>query len=143
MRKIEKLKTYKLSDYDESLLLKNGWVNGCWGKKGFDFSKTIRGNIELIQNFDSRFKMQLWEDIEVICFDHDIDFSKWGTKYDFYRANFVFGYKLYKLLHKLRRSGRISLFIISITLLNRHWKEYFKFWEKRSLKFLLNNKYIW
>jgi len=143
MRTIDKLKEYDLSDRDEILLAQNWWYNWCWWKDWYDFSKTIRWNIKLISNFNPNLSMQLWEDIEKICLDHDIDFSRWGGLFHFYRANFVFGYKLFKLLHKLKLGGRISVSSISIVLLNRYWKDYFKFWEKRSLKYLLNNKCIW
>ena len=143
MRTIDTLRRYNLSKYDENLLTKLWWYNWCGWKWSINFSKLVRNNIEIIDNFDSGLGMQLWEDIEVLCFEHDLDFGRGGTLFDFYRANIIFGYKLYKLLHKLNRGGRISVSIIVIVVLNKHWKEKFKFWEKRSLKFLLNNKNVW
>jgi hypothetical protein len=70
---------------------------------------------------------QLYKDIYRLHFLHDILFLVWGSRYQFYFANYIFVRDLWKLLHWVWFFQKISILIIVFVLLNRHWKKYFNF----------------
>ena len=143
MKTIDTLIKYDLSNRDRELLNTLWWANGCWWKGWINFSKIIRSNIETFNQFDFEKWMRLWEEIEDhICFDHDIDFSRGWNLYNFYRANFIFWYKLFKLTKFAWYWERLFILLVAFFTLNKYGKWYFFFWEKISLKYLLNNKNV-
>lgn len=139
MRK--KLNHYKLSKRDLQILKDNWYINWCGWKGSTNFSKIIKHNIETFWNFKSNKAEQLFDDIEYyICHSHDIDFSLWGNIFSFYKANFIFAYKLYKITRFATFWERLFIWMLAYYLLNKFGKKFFYFWKKRDLKWLLNNK---
>lgn len=137
IRLIDKLLRYNFNRKQRRYLTKQWYINGCGGKWGFSFSNTIRYSIRELKGFDQAYYLALLNDIEKLCWEHDIDFTLGNTKWDFRLANFRFAIRLFKLLRWGNFFGRLSLWIIIYVLLNRHGKQYFNFWDKKTLDDLL------
>ena len=122
MKTINTILEYNLTS-EEITCLEEAWiVNWCGGKWWVDFDKILRDNLEIIPWFDKEKAFNLFTDIKLICFEHDIDFrfKKW-----FYLSNFMFAKKIFKLLHKFPIKYRFSIAWICFVLLNRFWKEFY------------------
>jgi hypothetical protein len=142
MKTIEKLLRYKFNRKQRRYLQAQWYMNWCGGKWGFNFSRTITDIIEELHGFQKDFYKKLLLDLEKLCWEHDIDFTLGGTKWDFRKANFIFAYKVFKLTswNKWRHIfGRIWLMLIIYILLNRHGKYYFNFKSKKTLEDLFKN----
>lgn len=169
-RKINKLLRYKLNRRQRRYLEKKWYINWCWGKGWFNFSNFLNESISRLKWYLKEYLWDLWKDIEKLCLEHDIDFTLWWTIWDFRKANFIFAFKIFKLLNwkKLHKwyyreyfilvrfflrimnfFARLWIFLVAYILLNRHWKELFKFGKKKKLEDLFidyneNDKdYIW
>jgi hypothetical protein len=156
IRKIDKLLRYKLNRRQRRYLFKKWLVNWCGGKWWFNFSTFINESIVKLKWYLSEFYTSLWNDIQLLCFEHDIDFTLWWSIWDFRKANFLFAYKIFKLLawKKLYKSWwlemniffkvlnilpRLGISFVIYILLNRHWKEFFNFWKKKNIEDLFIN----
>lgn len=142
MKTINKLLRYKFNRKERRFLAHEGFINWCWGKWWFNFSDSILYTIKQLKWYNQEFLKKLLLDLELLCWEHDIDFTLWGTKWDFRKANFIFAYKIFKLTSWKRWRhffGRIWLFLVIYILLNRHGKKYFAFWKKRKLEELFIN----
>ena len=138
-RLIDQLLRYNFNRKQRRYLAKQWYMNGCGGKWGFSFSNTIRAAIKELKGFNQAFYLALLNDIEKLCWEHDIDFTLGNTKKDFRLANFRFAWRMFKLLRWGNFFGRLSLWIIIYVLLNRHGKHYFNFKDKKTLEDLFIN----
>lgn len=122
MRTIQKITSYNLSAYEISCLLESEIINWCWWKNSFSFDKILKDNLQLIPGFDTKKSEELYQDIKIICFEHDIDFRFWIW---FFKANFNFWKKIFKLLYWAKFSYRLSIALICFILLMKHWKKFY------------------
>lgn len=130
---------YDLSARDWGILRQNKWVNSCGWKGWFNFSRLL-DDVKYYPNFDNSRFHKFTDDIDAICDSHDIDFARGWNIIDFTKANFLFGMRVFKKLHWTSLSARLASFLIIITGLTFLGRNYFRWWKKRSIKYLLNNK---
>ena len=142
MRTVQKLLKYFFNRKERRYLVKAGYSNWCWGKWGFDFSGTIKNIIKNLKWYDQVFYKKLFDDIELLCWEHDVDFTLWWTKWDFFKANFRLAWNIFRLLrwaNILWKYSRVWLFIVVFRKLNKYGKKYFSFKKKKELKELFVN----
>lgn len=142
MKKIDRILKYNFNRKERRFLRAQWYINWCGWKWGFSFSKIMTGIIESLKWFKREFYRQLLIDLEILCWEHDIDFTLGGTKWDFRKANFRFAYKVYKITSWAKWLSffkRIWLAILIYKLLNKNWKEYFNFKEKIEIEDLFTN----
>lgn len=123
MRKIEKILKYNFSKKTIEEYKKSWIINGCGWKGWVDFSKIIEIFFEKFEKYNDGKIIQLWEDIEQLCFEHDYDFyiQKW-----FKKSNFDFAFWVFKLIKSWTSFlERFVIFIIIYFLLNKYWKKYY------------------
>lgn len=130
LRTIDTILRYKFTPEQIETYLDEEIINWCWGKWGFNFSKTLEDNIELFDSFDKWKAKELFEDIKALCYEHDYDFFVWWGYFKFYLANFYFARWLFKLTHWASFVNRISIFMIAFVLLSRYGKKYFDFTKR-------------
>ena len=129
---------YDLTNRDWLLLRTNWWANNCWGKWGFSFSRLL-DDVKHYPNFDNNKFHTLTDDLDFICDNHDIDFSRWWWLIDFTKCNLLFAIRVYKKLGWTHFTARIASFLIIMTWLTLIGRKYFYWGVKRDLKYLLNN----
>ena len=124
MRTVDKILEYHLTELEINHLFISWIINWCWAKGWINFDKIIEWNIRLIPMFNNDKARQLFQDIRQICYEHDLDFrfKKW-----FYKSNYKFARKLYRLLReaKIEWVTKGQAWWISTTafyLLNKNWK---------------------
>ena len=128
MKTIRKILDYDLSSYEIDALISCEIVNWCWWKWWFNFDKVIEQNIEIIPWFNQKKSKKFFDDLRMICIEHDIDFrfKKW-----FYFSNYVFANKLYKLIRWSKkkkwatRRQAFSVSLIAFVLLCKYWKQFY------------------
>ena len=121
MRTIEKIKRY--SDFEIELGYRRWIINGCWGKWWINFSKIIKNNLEDFKNYKKEKYSELFEDIERLCAEHDLDYhkQKW-----FRKSNFIFAFNLFRLIRSWTSFlERLMIFFVIYFLLNKYWKKYY------------------
>lgn len=75
-------------------------INGCGGKWWLNFSKILHHQIVLFPEFQKEKLQKLLYDIEhKACWPHDVHFYQWWLLIAYIISNFLFGYRLFKLLH--------------------------------------------
>jgi hypothetical protein len=142
MSTIDELITYPLSDRDKLTLDLNGYTNWCWAKDGFNFSDFLV-KVQNFKRFDSHKFRKFSEDMRDLCsYTHDIDFARWGNLLDFLWANYRFANNVFKLTKWTSFIARIWVFLTIFVPLSIFWWKRFIWGNKRSLKYLLNNKYV-
>ena len=123
MRTIEKISRYDLSKTD-IFKLKKEWKINWWGWKGWvNFSKIIENNLKNFHNFNDKKLIKLWKDIQVLCFEHDLDYfyKKW-----FYLSNFIFARWIARLIKNWANIfERFLIFFITFHLLNKFGRKYY------------------
>ena len=124
MRTIEKILKYNFSE-KEIEEMKNVWIiNGCGWKWWVDFSEIIEIFFEKFENFKNEKNLELWSDIEKLCFEHDYDFYIWKN---FKKSNFDFAFWVFRLIKSWTNFlERFLIFVIIFFLLNKYWKKYYK-----------------
>ena len=122
MRSIDKILEYSLTKQELGALFYWEIVNGCWWKWGISFDKILKDNLEIIPWFGKKKSEKLYEDIRMICVEHDIDFR---FSKGFYKSNYKFASKIYKLLHWAKFSHRFSIKFICFFLLCKYWKAFY------------------
>jgi hypothetical protein len=122
MKTIEKITTYQLTDKEIQWLYYSEIVNGCWWKWGVNFDTILKQNIQLIPGFNEHKSEQLMQDIRMICFEHDIDFrfKKW-----FYKANYRFAKKMFKLLTWATPKQRFWIAALCFYFLNKYGRKFY------------------
>jgi len=131
MRTIDKIKEYNLTN-NQIIEFKRIWViNWCWWKWWFDFS-VICNKIAKLKYFDEKKINKLYDDILILCYEHDIQFFVWNSFISFLKANYKFSIWLVALTHWTVVVERIMLFLTIFTLLSTIWIQYFNFWKKRD-----------
>lgn len=122
IRKIEKIKRYSDSEVEEGY---RKWIiNWCWGKWWVNFSKIIKNNLKDLKNYDKEKYSELFDDIERLCAEHDLDYykQKW-----FRKSNFIFAFNVVRLIGSWTSLlERITIFLVIYFLLNKYWKKYYK-----------------
>ena len=122
MKTINTILEYNLTS-EEITCLEEAWiVNWCGCKWWVNFDKILRDNLEIIPWFDKKKAFNLFTDIKLICFEHDVQFRLWLW---FYKSNYKFAKKIYKLLYWCPFKYRFSVAWICFILLNRFWKEFY------------------
>jgi len=107
----------------EREILKNNWiVNWCWWNWWFKFDKLLK---EIIKSFDNYIPIKwekLFNDLQYICYIHDLDFylKKW-----FIRSNLLFTYRIYKKTYWTKWIYRILFFMLIFSLISILWKKYY------------------
>lgn len=100
------------------------WIcNWMWAKWWFQFTDKLRK----LKYFNWEKERALLFDLDLISDIHDIKFEKWGSIFDYIRANYYFSIDLYTLLNWTSYTARITLFIIVFIWLNLFWFKHFKF----------------
>ena len=121
MRTINKILPYTLTN-NQVFYLKEAWIiNWIWGQWQ-NIEKTILDIIKGFYNYDDTKANDLLEDIRAIANIHDISYS---FKLGFYKSNFLFAYRLFKLLHWEKLYSRIGIMTFTFFLLNKYWKKYY------------------
>jgi len=113
----------KISLIEISIECKKYWCNWCWWKWGINFG----GLMKALPYFNEWKWKRLLQDLTYLCNWHDIQFWKWWSYFDFVRANFLFSYWVFKLIHWTRLFYRIVIFIVLFLWLTFKWKKYFNF----------------
>ncbi|ATU04920.1 hypothetical protein BKN14_00480 [Candidatus Gracilibacteria bacterium HOT-871] len=123
-RTIEKILKYNFSEKQIEEMKKSGIINGCGGKGGVNFSDIIEANLNSFKNFEKAKLSALWNDIELLCHEHDLDyFFKKGFTY----SNFVFALGVFRLIKNWTKLWeRITLFLVIFFLLQKYGKKYYK-----------------
>lgn len=127
MRTIEKILKYNFCKVTIRVYKENWIINGCGWKGWVDFSEIIKIFFEKFEKYNDEKIVQLWEDIEQLCYEHDYDYfiQKW-----FLKSNFDFAFWVFRLIKSWTNfSERFLIFIIIYFLLNKYWKKYY---EKNS-----------
>lgn len=122
IRTIEKIKRY--SDSEVETGYRQWIINGCWGKWWINFSKIIKNNLEDLKNYKKEKYFELFDDIERLCAEHDLDYhyKKW-----FRKSNFIFALNLFRLIKSWTSFlERLMIFFVIYFLLNKYWKKYYK-----------------
>ena len=122
MKKINSILEYKLTSFEIEALQQWEIINWCGGKWWQDFNKILEDNLELIPWFNKKKAKNLYLDIKLICYEHDLQFRLWLW---FYKSNYKFAKKIFKLLHWCPYKYRFSIAWICFVLLNRFWKEFY------------------
>jgi len=124
MRTVDNILEYHLTELEVNHLFISWIINWCWAKGGIDFDVIIEQNIKLIPAFNNDKAKQLFNDIRQICYEHDLEFrfKKW-----FYKSNYKFARKLYRLLREAKvewvtRRQAYWISTIAFCLLNKHGK---------------------
>jgi len=131
MRTIDNIREYNLTN-NQIIEFKRIWViNWCWWKWWFDFS-VICNKIAKLKYFDEKKINKLYDDILILCYEHDIQFFIWNSFISFLRANYKFSIWLVALTHWTVVVERIMIFLTIFTLLSTIWIQYFNFWKKRD-----------
>lgn len=107
-------------------VLKKAWIINGIGGNGACLEPIIEKILDL-PYFDSDRYKELYQDIEILSYWHDLDYYIWWWYWKFTKANFLFAYRLYKLLHWTKWYARISISIVTFIVLQHYWKEYFSF----------------
>jgi hypothetical protein len=121
MKTIQKIIPYKINDYQVEYL-RNAWIINWIGWNWQNIETILLHLIKWAYGFDNNKSKKLLWDIRVLSYYHDIDyfFKMW-----FYRANFLFAYRLLKLLHWDKWYHRIWIFLFTFFMLNKFWKKYY------------------
>ena len=131
MRTIDNIREYNLTN-NQIIEFKRIWViNWCWWKWWFDFS-VICNKIAKLKYFDEKKINKLYDDILILCYEHDIQFFVWNSFISFLKANYKFSIWLVALTHWTVVVERIMIFFTIFTLLSTIWIQYFNFWKKRD-----------
>lgn len=117
-----------LQQKDIEVLKKAGIVNWIGGK-GACLEPIIEKILDL-PYFDSDRYKELYQDIEVLSYWHDIDYYIPWNYIDFIKVNFIFSYRLYKLLNWTKWYARLWIAVLIFIVLQIYWKEYFNFSKK-------------
>lgn len=137
MRTIEKILKYNFCKVTIRVYKENWIINGCGGKWWVDFSEIVEIFFKKFEKYNNEKIVQLWEDIEQLCYEHDYDYfiQKW-----FKKSNFDFAFWVFKLIKSWTNfSERFLIFIIIYFLLNKYWKKYYEL-SAPSLPSELENK---
>ena len=111
----------------EKILLENKITNWIWWQ-WFNLETLFKTIItEASKYIDVNKLDSLFNDVKRLSMPHDILFTLWWSKVQFYFANYIFVRDLDKLLNWVWFLKRMSILIIVFMLLNRHWKKYFNF----------------
>jgi hypothetical protein len=121
MKTINSILEYNLTS-EEISYLEEAWIVNWCGWKWKDFNKILKDNLELIPWFDKEKAFKLFTDIKLLCFEHDLQFRFWNW---FYKSNYKFAKKIYKLLYWCPFKYRLGIAWICFILLNRFWKEFY------------------
>lgn len=121
MRTIDNILGYTLTDEQMELVRKAWLYNGVWGDWE-NIEKVIYENAKLLPWFDDKKAKNLLIDLRKLAFRHDIEYS---LKLWFYLANIRFAIWVYYLTH-WSNYKRFALAIITLIILNRHGKKFYK-----------------
>ena len=122
-RTIEKILKYNFSEKQIEEMKKSWIINGCGWKGWVDFSEIIKIFFEKFENFKNEKNLELWSDIEKLCFEHDYDFYIWKN---FKKSNFDFAFWVFRLIKSWTNFlERFLIFVIIFFLLNKYWKIYY------------------
>lgn len=137
IRTIDTLIKHELTD-DQKFYLEIKWyMNGCWGKGGFNIDKFIE-IVKKLFNFKSKELDDFTKDLKRLCSEnHDIEFTLGGWLFDYFRANYDFVCSIIILLHWTNSRGRLLVFIIVFIPLTVLGVTYFKWGKKKTLTELL------
>ena len=117
-----------LTERDIEVLKEKGIVNWL-GWKGTPLMPILEKIMDL-PYFDSDRYKNLFENIDRIACYRDIDFHIWKTYLDFTKSNLIFSYRLYKLLWWTKWYKRLGIAIITMIVLQKYWKQYFRWFNK-------------
>lgn len=112
----------KLTSSQKQYYFEKWIINWCGWKDWFSFD-SLMDNIKSFKWFDLEKLQALKDDIREICYIHDLDFYE---KNWFYKSNFLFAYRLARLLTFTWFFERLLIFIVAFLLLNKYWKKYYK-----------------
>jgi hypothetical protein len=121
MKTIDKIIPYKINDYQVEYL-RNAWIINWIGWNWQNIETILLNVIKWAYGFDNNKSKKLLWDIRILSYYHDIDyfFKMW-----FYKANFKFSYRLFKLLYWDTIINRIWIFLFAFYVLNKYWKDYY------------------
>ena len=130
MRTVEQYLRYNLT-ISQITELKRIWViNWVWWEWGYDFYKLCNKIWEL-KYFDEKKINALYNDLELLANEHDIDYTIWNTIYGFLRANYLFCLWVVGLTHWSTRTGRFLLFIWLFSWLIIFWIRFYN-WNRKK-----------
>lgn len=139
MKTIDSLLKHNLNEQQKLYLEVKGYMNGCGGKWGFNFSKFI-DRVKKMFNFKSKKLNSFTRDLKRLCSEnHDIDFTLGGGIRDYFKANYDFVCWILALLHWTDTKARIIVFVLVFIPLTVLGVTYFKWGKKKTLFDLLGD----
>ena len=119
-------------------LKKRGFINGCGGKCGFDFSEFIAKTIALLPNYLAKKGLKLFKRIEEEgCYPHDLRYALGNNIFLKIKADLILVYTIFKLLNWTTFFKRLGVVLVIFWGLLKHGNQYFNFGEKVKLEELL------
>jgi hypothetical protein len=109
MRTIDKI--LLKAGYNKEILnryYKYGIINGCGGKKGFNFDKFAKKLVSYFPNFKRIKYIKLLEDLKYLCFLHDLGYILADNLLQKIKEDFLLAYRIFLLLHKAFTIKRIT-----------------------------------
>jgi len=128
MQTLAKIQRYNLN-YTDIEILKARWnINWCgwsWWYK-FELKKLFKKKLKKLKWFKLKKFTRLLEDIEILCFEHDIDFTRWWNRLQFIKYNYILCIWIITLLYWSNTKWRFVIFISLFATLNvigiKYWK---------------------
>lgn len=127
---------YQLNEKQIELLRNKGLINWIGWTNWFQFIK-LKDRLSKLP-FVNKDKLEsLYNKIDELSIQHDIEYELKGYIIAFSRANYNFSLWTIKLLWWTSPTARFTIFILLMSWLSFFWLRYFKFWKKKTLEDLL------
>lgn len=108
MRTIQKiLKKAGYTTKQLEKLKKLNVINGCGGEGGFDFTGFAKHTITFFQKFNTEKHKKFIDDLNQICYLHDIDYTLGNNFLQKLKADFYLAKRVYQILSWTNKKNRI------------------------------------
>ena len=121
MSTIEKILWFTISEKQIAILKEIWLVNWIWGQWQ-NIEELLLNIIKWAYWFDNNKANKLLDDIRQLSIIHDLSYS---FKLWFHTSNYLFAKRLFMLLHWDKWYSRVCIFIFTLWVLNKYWKEYY------------------